>query len=38
MLISVLRDDTEWNCKASRRPAFRDDPTFSIGDITLGIW
>ena len=28
MLISAPRDDTEWNCKTSGRPAFRDCPPF----------
>ena len=28
MLISEPRSDKEWNCKTSRRPAFRDGPPF----------
>ena len=28
MLISAARDDTEWNCKTTRMPTFRDGPPF----------
>ena len=28
MLISAPRDENEWNCKTSSRPAFRDGPPF----------
>ena len=28
MLISAQRHVTKWNCKTSRRPAFRDGPQF----------
>ena len=37
MLISAPRDDTEWNSKTSRMPAFRDGTPF-FGDITFGLW